>query len=86
MEMYQGPGRTNKARARARANHTFISLCNRATGAPIYRGTLAGYSGRDVCISMVTGTVWGRRLERDQMERLLGLQGGYVGPPGLRQK
>lgn len=41
MEMYQGPGRTNRARARTKANHTFISLCDRATGALIYRGTFS---------------------------------------------
>lgn len=86
MEMYQGPGRTNRARARTKANHTFISLCDRATGALIYRGTFSGYSGRVVCISMVTGTVWERRLKGGQMERLFGLQGGICGASRVQTK
>lgn len=47
---------------------------------------LAGYSGRVVCISMVTGTVWERRLKGGQMERLFGLQGGICGASRVQTK
>ena len=69
MEMSQGArhlGGTNKVRVRARANHTFISFCSRATGAPIYKGILACYSGYwagMLAFLLVTGTGWERRPE-----------------------
>lgn len=71
MELSQ---REQTPRARARTNHTFISFCSRATRAPFYTGTLAGYAGylgKNVSISMVIRTGWGRR-QGDQMGRLLG--------------
>lgn len=78
-----GPlGRTNKARARARANCTFISFFSGAIGAPIYKGNLAGYSGYCVgilAILLVIGTGWGKRLEGDQMGKQPGhLQGAQT--------
>lgn len=76
------PGGTNKARVRARANHTFISFCSRATGAPTYKGILACYSGYwagMLAFLLLTGTGWERRLEGDQMRLLGHLQGGTCG-------
>ena len=84
--MSQGAGHlggTNQVRVRARANHTVISFCSRATGAPIYKGILACYSGYwagMLAFLLVTGTGWERRPEGGQMRRLLGhLQGGTCG-------
>lgn len=85
MEMYQGPGRTNRARARTKANHTFISLCDRATGALIYRGTFSRLFWQGCLHFYGDWDSMGEETERGPNGET-GLQGGICGASRVQTK